>query len=744
MPGLAPVVTLHGVDAFGQLRNITSLAILTRAEEGWLYAASRDGAIYAWSLGAGMDSPTLLQHIEAPAAPSLQNLTRLEVLDGPAGPHLLTGGVFGHQAGAYEIESGTGELEESRIAVDNALGAHLSSALTADGQSYLFTADRGGQSVQGTRIDSDFGMSGADDLDAGGQVTALATSLIGGQGYVFVAENSEQTISSYRIEADGDVEHANTLAAEEGLAFREPTALAVAEVDGVQFLVLAAAGTSSLSVIRIDETGALTAVDRVFDTLRTRFSDVVALDVVTLGDDVFVLAAGSDDGVSLFALLPGGRLHHLSAIADGTDTSLQNVETLASRVSPAGLTVFAGSSSEAGITVLEADLTNFAGAQRSGPGQTTMAGGEEVDILIATEGPIDLTGGAGADVFIFDPVLDPDVAPSDGDLGRIMDFQPDEDRIDLSPILALYELGRVDFYDASTRANIEVGPYSFEVIAATGAALDPADFTASALKLSDRPTIDPLNHPALEGADLNPDPEPDPDPDPDPDQDPNVGVTLIGTEARDTLVGSEWDDFIFGLGGNDRLEGGNGSDVLDGGDQGDLILGGNGGDQIEGGEGNDELRGEAGDDTIAGGAGADFIIGNIGDDVMTGSGLSDLVFGGPGNDFVNGGWGYDRINGGTGADKFFHIGIFDHGSDWVQDYNASDGDVLFFGNASAERDDFRVSVVETPRAGIAGVEEAFIVYIPTGQIMWALVDGSAQSEINLQIAGDSAIYDLFG
>ena len=40
----------------------------------------------------------------------------------------------------------------------------------------------------------------------------------------------------------------------------------------------------------------------------------------------------------------------------------------------------------------------------------------------------------------------------------------------------------------------------------------------------------------------------------------------------------------------------------------------------------------------------------------------------------------------------------------------------------------------------AGVEEAFVIYRPTGQIMWALVDGGDQDEIILRIAGVD--YDL--
>ncbi|MCV2891003.1 hypothetical protein OE747_21955 [Ruegeria sp. XHP0148] len=153
-----------------------------------------------------------------------------------------------------------------------------------------------------------------------------------------------------------------------------------------------------------------------------------------------------------------------------------------------------------------------------------------------------------------------------------------------------------------------------------------------------------------------------------------------------------------------------------------MIFGGEGNDSVDAGSGNDLIFGQGGNDTIAGGFGVDEIQGQDGDDVITGSAFSDLVFGGAGNDFVNGGFGHDRINGGSGADKFYHLGIFDHGSDWVQDYNAAEGDVLFFGITTAFRDDFLVQFAHTAnaegeRSGDDAVEEAFITYRPTGQIM---------------------------
>jgi Ca2+-binding RTX toxin-like protein len=160
---------------------------------------------------------------------------------------------------------------------------------------------------------------------------------------------------------------------------------------------------------------------------------------------------------------------------------------------------------------------------------------------------------------------------------------------------------------------------------------------------------------------------------------------------------------------------------------------------VDAGHGNDLVYGGDGNDTIEGGFGVDEIIGQNGDDVLAGSAFSDLIFGNAGSDFINGGFGSDRVNGGTGADRFYHLGIADHGSDWVQDFTADEGDRLVFG-AAAARSQFQVNFAQTPGAGRDDVDEAFVIYRPTGQILWALVDGEAQGSITLQ-AG-TQVFDL--
>ncbi|MFC3616178.1 hypothetical protein ACFORG_20750 [Lutimaribacter marinistellae] len=221
-----------------------------------------------------------------------------------------------------------------------------------------------------------------------------------------------------------------------------------------------------------------------------------------------------------------------------------------------------------------------------------------------------------------------------------------------------------------------------------------------------------------------------------------------GFGGNDTLQGAAGNDTLQGGDGSDRLNGGDGDDVINGGtseaDLRDVVFAGAGNDSVDGGHGNDQIFGQEGNDTLAGGFGADELQGQGGNDVITGGALSDLVFGGAGDDFVNGGFGYDRVNGGEGADRFYHLGIADHGSDWVQDYDAAEGDVLVFGQA-ATVDEFQINLAHTAtpdseRSGDDTVQEAFVIYRPTGQIMWALVDGEGQSSINLQIGGE--VFDL--
>jgi serralysin len=85
--------------------------------------------------------------------------------------------------------------------------------------------------------------------------------------------------------------------------------------------------------------------------------------------------------------------------------------------------------------------------------------------------------------------------------------------------------------------------------------------------------------------------------------------------------------------------------------------------------------------------------------------------------------------------------VADHGTDWVQDYSAGRGRHPATGHRRGDgKANFQVNYARTPGAGTAAVTEAFVIYKPTGQILWALID--APSAITVQ--SGSAVFDLLG
>ena len=365
----------------------------------------------------------------------------------------------------------------------------------------------------------------------------------------------------------------------------------------------------------------------------------------------------------------------------------------------------------------------------------------------------------------------PDRAAADGMMGRVLDFNPAEDRLDLSTLPFLYHADQLRIESSGSGIILRFGDYRVELSGPPGVSLTPDLFSTGMILNAQHLPVG--NVAASDGGTGGGDGGTGGGDGGTGGGDGGTGggdggtgdgIVESGGASDDKLNGGTGDDLLRGLEGDDKLAGGAGDDTLDGGagadtlnggegddtiiggastnDLRDVIYGGAGHDSIDAGAGNDLVYGMDGNDTIAGGAGVDELQGQNGDDVITGSAFSDLIFGGAGNDFVNGGFGHDRINGGTGADKFFHVGVLGHGSDWVQDFTATDGDVLLFGNGSATAAEFQVNFAHTTdadreRAGDDAVREAFVIYKPTGQIIWALVDGEAENAIRLQISGSS-------
>ncbi len=155
---------------------------------------------------------------------------------------------------------------------------------------------------------------------AGDYVTLLALSA------------GTDALRSYRIEANGTLTQMSSLGASGGLGVATPSALEVVRSGGQDFVLVAAAGSSSISVVKVAPGGGLSLVDHVVDTLDTRFQGVQAMATVTIGDRVFLFAGGGDDGINLFTLRPDGKLLQLAQELQVPGMALHNITAMTAKL----------------------------------------------------------------------------------------------------------------------------------------------------------------------------------------------------------------------------------------------------------------------------------------------------------------------------------------------------------------------------------------------------------------------------
>lgn len=653
------------------MSRITDLAI--GPDVNRLYATTRyDGVISSWDIsGSRLTSLDDADHESAPVAGALPNLTFL-------GDTILSGG------------GGSGELVQRSLSGDGTFGVAtaLSSATyfgadllqtvtvaLANGQSAVFGGIARGSGIGrvmfspsdtylSTQVLSDKATTYARDI------TAMATGSVGSVQYVFSASTSENGVTAWVVGADGTLTAGASMGATDGLWINAPTAMETATIDGRTYLIMAAAGSSSLSVIEVGTDGSLNVRDHLIDDLNSRFDDVTALGSVTHKGHTFVLAGGSDDGISAYMLLPDGRLLARAHIADTLDSSLANVSAIAAKSVGTRVEAFVASATDVGLTRLRLDLgaagttlaANDSGQTLTGTsgfdlliggaGSDHIIGNGGEDIILDGAGADTLTGGAGADVFVMN---------YDGATDVITDFTVGEDSIDLAGMPMLRSTSQLFFTTTSDGIEIRYGSEVLIVRSDDGQSISANDLNETDLLSGTR--VPSIVTPGFAGPITTP---------PDlparpvyllPDQ-PNSraegGIEIFGTKASETLTGAATNDTIWGQSGNDDLFGGAGDDLL------------------EGGTGADRLFGQAGNDILFGGSGrdADWRIGGQGvartDDKLYGGGGNDLLFGQSGDDWLEGGSGNDILSGGSGRDTF----VFRGGRDRATDFSATTDSVV--------------------------------------------------------------------
>ncbi len=591
-------------------------------------------------------------------APGIEPRLTVAEIDGV--PTLVLSGQTGAMARSVELLPGGGFGVAGGLSGDPAA---LSQPVVADGPdgTYLIAGASDGDGVQswvlsGGAITAAAGLPDTPGRDLA-DISDTATLEIGGTTYVVATSASESAVSVLALGAGGALTLTGDIGAVDGLGLSSPSAVETVSVGGTHFAIVAGAGSSSLSVIEIAEGGVPTLRDHVVDALPTRFQAVEALAVHEVAGRVFVVAGGADDGLSLFALAPNGRLVHLETVADSVATTLSGPSTLALFDDGTHLQIIVGGVGESGVTRFELSLaglgvtlaTDGAGGALSGTalddvlagggGSDTLSGGAGDDVLIDGGASDTLTGGAGADLFVLE---------ADGQADTISDFEPGTDRLDLSSFAMLYDPSQLTAQSQSWGVRLIWQDETIDVYRSGGGTIDISTWTAADILDLDRPQYLP------------------------------IAQTLEGAAGDDALRGGEGADTLRGLGGVDTLDGEGGADFIEAGTGNDFVTGGTGDDRLFGDAGFDDIRGGDGDDEIRGGNEADMLYGDAGADTLWGEGGVDNLFGGDGDDIGRGGSNNDRLWGGAGADTL-------HGDTQEDRLFGEDGNDVLYGGAGFDR-----------------------------------------------------------
>jgi Ca2+-binding RTX toxin-like protein len=496
----------------------------------------------------------------------------------------------------------------------------------------------------------------------------IVAARVGGETVLLVASAAADALIAYRVGDDGASVETARIDPSRGLGIADPVAVTTAVVDGRTYAILASTGTGTLTVAEVGAAGSLTVTDNVMDDQGTRFQGARIVESITIAGRTHVVAAGADDGITLFELLPGGRLLDRGTRVDSIGVTLDNVAAVALATTGGDLDLLVASGTEPGLSRIRVELGAgqvLHGSSRSdtltggsgddlvagAAGNDWLSGGAGRDVLMDGAGVDRLTGGAGRDIFVL---------AADRQSDTITDFEPGIDRLDLSGWANLRSPWQLQVTPTATGAEIR---YLSEVLilqTATGQSL-----SLGAVRGMDVAALSRL------GPGFVPDVIP--------------AMTFVGGAGADLRVGGPMGDTLFGGGGNDTLRGGYGNDTIEGGEgddrlygefDDDLLRGGTGNDLLYGGTGFDRLAGGPGNDRIEGGRDFNRAWGEDGEDTILLGGGSDYGWGGNGNDILYGGIANDTLYGGSGNDRMYGDG----GADLLR--GDSGNDTLFGGDGS--------------------------------------------------------------
>ena len=239
---------------------------------------------------------------------------------------LLASGQYGNQIDAWQI-NGNGTLGTAHPltlsgpdADANRGGITQMEQIEIGGQHVLVTASRYADGLEvwlrdgGTLRQS--GQTETSGFLAAGSVQAMALATPGGLPFIVAASFDGDDLLAFQLAPGGVLGQAVRLDLRDGLFVDTPTQIETVQVGGQSFAILGSTGSNSASVVAISANGQMRMIEQVNDTVETRFDNLACLEVLETPEGVFVLAGGTDNGLTLMTLDTQGRLIYLGSIGD--------------------------------------------------------------------------------------------------------------------------------------------------------------------------------------------------------------------------------------------------------------------------------------------------------------------------------------------------------------------------------------------------------------------------------------------
>ncbi|WP_421702454.1 calcium-binding protein [Aliiroseovarius sp.] len=677
-------VTTHDGAELNHAIGVTDMTVRHEGGKTYLYTTTgAEGGAMVMEIGTGGQT-TMVDQIAYTNSQLQSGDARVELVTDGSATYLVSYGQMDEELTGHRLLGGDNLGNAQALSWSGTgAGGQVNSLHTVrvDGTDYVYTANVGTTGLAQYQLTNQQQMQLRSDqttqaeLPEGIDIVDFASVEAHGNSYLVAATNLHQGVAIYQLDANGTPTLIDIAGAADGIGISNPTAIECLCIADQSYVIVASAGSSSLTVMKIQPDGSLTAVDHVIDNLNTRFDAVTELEVVDVNGHTFVLVGGGDDGISIFTVLPDGQLVLLDSIEDTMATALQNVAALTVQDVNGQLQIYASSESESGVTQLSFDTGNLGDVTYGDAGDNTLTGtaaddmvagggGDDVlyggagdDILNDGAGEDDMNGGAGNDLFVL---------TADGERDIIRDFDPARDSLDLTGFNFLYDTSQLNITPTGYGCIISFRGEEIEIHSTNGQPLTATDFPTSQILVLDRPPV---------VYDYMP-------------------TTLVGTGSSDELVGKLGDDTLIGNGGSDTLIGGEGGDDMDGGAGNDTasyegawagvgvsLATGQGWDGAQGDTltNIENLTGSQFGDTLLGDDSSNRLDGAEGNDQLSGNGGNDTLIGGEGDDTLNGGEGSDILDGGEGVDTASYDGmtsgiglVLDSGVVW----GSATGDVL--------------------------------------------------------------------